>query len=146
VSARNVFVIAALIALFQLNGYSQNVGGPITPQIVARVNITGQTGEIPTTILLTPAKDGTYRISAVMIVTTANNPPGGLWYLKLGFSSDAGPITFPVLGVNSSQIGPSAGEDFPFRSNAGYPITYSVIDTGGAQGSTYELFLVIERL
>jgi len=143
-SKRNSLLFAALVLLLQVCSHAQNVGVG-TPQIVARVNLAGQTVPISPTTLFVPAKDGTYRISAIMVITTANNP-AGFWTVNLGLSPDTGPATFPLLPVNTSQLGLASAPDIPFRSDAGQPITYSVVDSGGAQGSIYELFLVLELL
>ena len=138
--------LATMLLLLSLCSYAQTVG-PVMPQIIARVNLTGQTNPIATTKLVNPTKDGLYRVSAVIVITTANNPPGGLWYVYLGFAPDTGPTTQGVFAANSSQIGGGLNSySYTIRSNAGHPITYAVADNGGAQGSTYELFLILERL
>jgi len=87
-----------------------------------------------------------YRISAVMVITTANSG-AGFWSINLGFAPDTGPTTVSIAQINSNQIG--GGINFyttAFRSDAGHPITYSVVNFFGAEGSTYELFIVLERL
>jgi len=145
VSQRSVLLFAALVLLFQVQAHSQNLGGS-TPQIVARVSLTGQTGPISPTTLLSPTQDAMYRISAVMVITTANSG-AGFWSINLGFAPDTGPTTVSIAQISSNQVG--GGINFyttAFRSDAGHPITYSVVDHNGAEGSTYELFIVLERL
>jgi len=141
-SKRNTVLLVALVLVLQIFSFSQSVS---VPQIVARVSLTGQTGSISPTTLLTPTQDGTYRVSVTMVVTAANSP-GGYWRLQLGLSPDSGPTTFGLMQMSSGQVYIDSAPAYPFRSNAGKPITYSVTDEGGAQGSTYELFLVLERL
>lgn len=139
-----MLLFAALVLLLGVQAYSQNLGS--TPQIVTRVSLTNQTGPISPTTLLIPTQNAMYRISAVMVMTTANSGTGS-WDIDLGFAPDTGPITDSIATVYSNQVG--GGINYfttAFRSDAGHPITYSVVDRGGAEGSTYELFIVLEKL
>lgn len=143
-SKRSVLLFAVLVLMFQVQAYSQNL--VTTPQIVATVSLTNQTAPISPTTLLTPTQSGTYRISAVMVITAANSG-AGYWTTNLGFAPDTGPATDSIAQVNSAQLGGGINlYTAAFRSDAGQPITYSVIDHDGALGSTYELFLVLEKL
>ena len=121
-----------------------------SPQIVARVNLTGQTNSIPTTTFFTPKSDGLFRLSGVMVTTLASNQLTGTWETTIGFTPDSGATTQPWVSTNTAVITGGVNEStLTVRSNAGNPLTYSVsvgANSGDPQGSTYELFLVLERL
>jgi len=141
----NPYLVALMVALATITSFGQTAQPPAYPQIIVRVNLTGQTNEIPTTQMFTPDKDGLFRICGAMVITAASNQPGS-WLMSFTFVSDGGSETESIFGQNSQVVGGGGGDCIPFRSNARIPVTYFVQSNGNPQGSVYELFFVVERL
>jgi hypothetical protein len=133
---------------------------PTFPKVVAKVAITGRTTAIPIKTLLTPTANGLYRVSAYSVVTVPNGNTA-FWHLKLNWTDDYGSencyngtvsgVTCSLLAINSNWE--NYGEyrwghqgAWVVRANAGTPLSYSMVDVGGATGSTYDLFLTVEQL
>jgi len=118
------------------------------PQIIARVNLTGQTNPIPATTIFIPAADGLFRISGVMVITVANGDSTGDWGLGVNWSPDPGPQTLCcVIGANTRFVGGGVSvSTITIRTDAGIPVSYFVQSTGNTRGTTYELFFTVERL
>lgn len=145
---KNLFIYATALWLgLHGTGFGQTATPP-NPQIVARVNLTGQTNPIPTTTIFTPPVDGLFRISGVMVTTVANGDSSGTWGLGVNWSPDPGPQTLCcVIGTNTRFVGGGGSvETITIRSDAGIPVTYFVQSTGNTQGTTYEVFFTVERL
>jgi len=121
------------------------------PRIVAKIHLTGQTSAIPTTTILTPKKNGLFRISAYSSITAPGCNDGGAWDLIFGWADDAGaeqtPFLEPPFLLGCGWVPPydHITITLAVRDNAGMPLTYSVAN-GDATGSTYELFITIEQL
>lgn len=125
-----------------------------SPEIVASVELTGQTTAIPSTTLFTPKTDGLYRISAYMTLTAVGT--GNPWNLVLTWTDDAGVETnLSVISLFSDSVPPHAWGGVPavpptnppfiVRANAGQPVSFSTTNINATNG-TYELFLTVERL
>jgi hypothetical protein len=135
---------------------ASTVGLP-SPVIVAKISLTNQTQQIPTTTLFTPTTSGLYRVSIYFSMTKpvtqlewdtslyftdeagAENMTGGASVARLNYSLNAIPPTAWATTTSGDPVAPVT-----FRAIAGTPVSYSV--SGPASGDTYELFLVAERL
>jgi hypothetical protein len=154
---KTLCVAVLLVGTFALTG-RKSAATPATsftsPQIVAKVNLTGQTTTIPTTTLLVPARSGLYRMTTYLAVTQRGDGQA-YWEFNLGWSDDAGaensnPIEIvdsvgPPTSYANSQSG-WPGAVVTFKSVAGVPVTYSVSSAVGTPTGTYELCVVVERL
>jgi hypothetical protein len=156
---KNLCVAAILLAIIVFTSGNKPadasaVGLP-SPVIVAKVALTGQTAEIPTTTLFTPKDAGVYRISAYLSMTTRGND-GNYLNLNVGWTDDGGPEgPLQMLNVSDAQTTPSAYAFGPssnleqtliVRAVAGAPVTYIVTADGQPISGAYELFLIAERL
>jgi len=125
------------------------VGLP-SPLIVAKVALTNQSAEVPTTTIFIPTQTGLYRVSPYMALTSGSSDSSE-WNLYFGWTDESGQqsdiLMFlagppPSFGQDGRQLGTAVGS-FTFRAVAGQPVTYY---TSGGGGGSYELFLTIERL
>jgi hypothetical protein len=140
-------------------GLSDLTSTSTLPKVVAKVAITGRTTAIPTTNLVTPTANGLYRVSAYGVVTSPNGNTG-FWVLNLNWKDNYGSetcyngtpqgTTCSLLSINSNWENYGeyrwAQNGWVIRDNAGAPISFLVIDQGGAAGSTYDLFVTVEQL
>ena len=97
---RGVFLLMLLVGACA-NSFGQSATRANTtrdsyPRIVAKIHLTGQS-TIPTTTILTPKKNGLYRISAYGVITARLNVCSGAWNLVLGWTDDAGAEQTPIL-------------------------------------------------
>jgi hypothetical protein len=122
------------------------------PRVVASVQLKNQTAQIPTTTIFTPDRDGLFRISAYMDMTTSGNT-NNFWYLDFDCTDEAGPQTYnQLLTVQdvSSLYGGTIQGGFPlavtFRAIAGHPVTYDTSFGGTPANGAYQLYLLIEQL
>ena len=118
------------------------------PRIVSTVELTGQTGSIPTTTLFTPKANGTFRFTGTMGITMGNQCQDGCtWGMTIGFTTDSGPLMIPFIGINAAVVSGGTGNQQILRDNAGQPLTYSVACTqGDRSGSVYEVFITVEQI
>jgi hypothetical protein len=157
---KTLCVVALLLPTFALAQGSKSAPATTysSPQIVAKGKFPNQTVAIPTTTILTPAKDGLYRLSVYVTMTTTGNP-GSTWNYNLSWTDDAGPqslpsflfaldyLTGPFFQFANIGFGASLGGPVTvFEAKAGTPITYSVTQSGPADSSAYSLYYVLERL
>jgi len=113
------------------------------PNIVAQVSLTGQTGSIPATTLLTPQANGLYRVSWVVVVTTASST-GSVISGQLTLADDSGPAgCYPFVTPTSGTSTGSYGGMCVARANSGTPLSYFLAVSGTP---TYELFITVEQL
>jgi hypothetical protein len=121
------------------------------PRVVAKVSLTGQTASIPTTTLLTPTRDGLYRVSGYIDLTTGSS--GGAVDFYLSWTDGAGLEECSQEG-NGACFSVAAYAVPPFldnsatilvRAKAGTPITYS-INYGVVPGVVYDVFVTVEQL
>jgi hypothetical protein len=123
---------------------------PIGPAIVAHAKLTSQTATIPTTTILTPKTTGLYRLSIYQTLTTANPTSQSCWEVILNWTDDAGLEEGQTDCDFGSQTPPEAyvysPQVFTFEITAGSPLTYSVAQFGGSDGTAYSLYYTLERL
>jgi len=127
----------------------QGIQGPPGPGVptVASVQLTNLTSDLPTTTIFTPSTSGLYRISADMVAVQGGS--GGNWNFYLDWTDDAGVAqeegeVFVCAGCGP--YNPARSFPFVFRTNANTPVTYKTSHTPGTEGSTYEVFFVVEQL
>jgi hypothetical protein len=151
-------VLCAILVLFSAAVASSHSARRL-PKVVAKVAVKGRTSGIPETKLLTPASNALYRVSGYGVVTVPNGNTA-FWVLQLNWTDDYGPencyngtqqgIPCPLLTINSNWENYGqyrwAQQTWVVRANAGTPLSYSMVDDGGATGSTYDLFLTVEQL
>lgn len=116
---------------------------PTFPQVVATFQRIGHARGISTTIY-TPKSWGTFRISAVMLLTVANGG-GGYWQGDImttdgSVGVDVGGLFFDTLKPLTSQT------EQPVRLKPGKPVILTVIPGGDTTGSKYNIFVVVEQL
>jgi hypothetical protein len=115
------------------------------PQIVAEVDLTGQTAAIGATPLATPAAAGFYGLTGSLYI---NSPTGNTTVTVVirwtqngtAFSSNAN-LTLGATG-NTLQV---SGSVYLF-ADAGTNITYEVATTNGGGADAYDLHLRLEAL
>jgi hypothetical protein len=120
---------------------------------VAKIHLSGQTSTIPTTTMVTPKKNGLYRISAYGAITVPGKGCNEFWNLILGWTDDAGteqtPILVPplILQCNWAPPGGNITIILAVSDEPGMPLTYRVATAGGDPiSSSYELFITVEQL
>lgn len=140
------FALTGLVLASCVCAWAQ--GGPLSPLIVTRVALTGQTADIPTTTLFTPKADGLYRVSQYMVVTqTGGTRTDPVWIAAIAFNDDAGAEAVPVLEIRSNGTGPKYAEiTTVIRANAGLPVTHTVTGTEYGASGTYEYYVTVERI
>jgi|HubBroStandDraft_6_1064221.scaffolds.fasta_scaffold00136_14 hypothetical protein len=120
---------------------------PYTSKVVARVELKGQSRNIPNTTIFTTGNDGLFRVSAYMIATAASN--GDELGLGISYSDELGPTSQSFLesltgpGCSGGAHGNSCAWVSTMRAVAGSPISYSQFGSGQV---TYDLFFTVERL
>jgi hypothetical protein len=116
------------------------------PTIVAQVALTGQTASIPKTTLLTPKRNGLYRISLYAVPTATVGESAVDFQFMYGDDAGQEFITFSILA--NSVIG-CVGNGCSFtsiaRDNAGVPLTFYAAVPSDSQ-ITYDLFITVEQL
>ncbi len=120
-----------------------NTAGFAQATIVVELNLSGQTGDITTATLYTPAGAGTFRINAYMICSTAG---GGTLALTIGWSDSVGAKTIkPTADVDlASTANGALGTSF--ISSGASAITYATAIAGKTGSPQYKLVLVLEAL
>jgi hypothetical protein len=111
--------------------------------IVATAQLTGQTADISTATLYTPAEAGLYRINVYMICTTAG---GGTLSCTIGWTDIIGAKTLkPTADVDlASTANGAVGTSF--ISSGASAITYATAIANKTGSPQYALYLVLERL
>jgi hypothetical protein len=142
-------LLVGVFALAGRNSAAIPAASLTSPQIVAKVALTNQSGEIPTKTIFIPPQTGLYRVSPYMAMTSGLSNGG--WNLYFGWTDEGGQendiLMFlsgapPSFGRDGQQLGTTVG-GFTFRAVAGQPVTYYTLGSGSG---TYELFLTVERL
>ena len=151
-----VLAVLAVLAVVSGNRFADAApAAPVSPQIVAKAKLTGQTSAIPTTTIFTPEQTGLYRLSVYATLTRTDPSSQSIWNLDVGFTDDAGTFSLnSVLYANGDSFGPFqyegivilGGTVLPLEAKAGTPITYSVVQSGGPDNSAYSLYYTLERL
>jgi hypothetical protein len=133
-------VLFAVVLGFCQTTTTRQTENPGFPRVLARIKLWGKTGPLKPITLFTPKHFGVYRISGVIVVTAQNGNP---YFGSIGYTDGGGAQQLSFLShgvVGDSQVGP-----FVFRDYLGVPIQLW-IDTYGAQGGKYNLFVVIEQI
>ena len=150
ISVHRRTMLLAAFGLIANHSTGLPTAAPKSPVIVKKAARVNQTAPIPTSTLYTPQDDALYRISSVfqLSVPTANNM--GIWCPAFNWSDQVGleQPTPEVACVVANRQPPFAIEHqtFTFRVKAGNPITYRVTNQNDTTGSTYSLYVVVERL
>jgi hypothetical protein len=132
-----------------LSSFGQTAPKFATPRIVATFERLGQTAEIAPTIIYTPKKWGTFRISIVMVLTETNGFHHNFWTGHVSFKDGAGENApyFPNDDANLyADLLETGGSEFPLRAAAGKPIKFSVTSEGTTSGTKYNVWVVVEQL
>jgi hypothetical protein len=131
-----------------------------SPQIVAKAKLSHQTASIPTTTIYTPAQTGLYRLSVYATLLSTGGATGSYWSFNLAWADDVGPQVIDSFLVGYDLTPPGqfvqlwnsgfniamGGPVTTFEAKAGQPITYSVTQPNGSDGSAYSLYYTLERL
>jgi len=125
------------------------------PRVVAKVNLKNQTAVIPNTTIFTPDKDGLFRISVYMTLTSPGFDDSTSWNFDLFWTDDLGAesdidflVLLDVATPPTDYATAFAGfpvSPFTFWATAGHPISYDVTNSQGAIGA-YALRFVVEQL
>ena len=137
---RRACFLLVVVLLASCLSIGQSVPKLTSPQIVATFQRLRQTAEIPPTIIYTPQKWGTFRVSIVMVLTVANGMGSYRWDGIVRVKDAAGGMSFGVglpLGGRNTQVA-----EFPIRAAAGKPLTFSVSPAGDTSGTMYNVFVV----
>jgi len=112
------------------------------PVVEAKIRLTGQTQEIPPTTIFTPKSTGMFRLSFSWAETKGLS--NGAWSTTVRFTN----VTPATLGWSMLTSGIYGYSDYSvgFLAIAGKPVTFEVHPSGDISGSSYDLFIVIERL
>jgi hypothetical protein len=151
-------VLCVILVLFSATIASSNSHRSL-PKVVSKVAIKGRSTAIPQTTLVTPASNALYRVSAYGVVTVPNGNTA-FWNLELNWTEEYGaencyngtqqgvPCSLLTINSNWENYGEYrwAQQTWVVRANAGTPLSYSMVDVGGATGSKYDLFLTVEQL
>lgn len=117
-----------------------NVGSNSVLQIIS---LTGETGDISTTEIITPSVAWFFRVNVYMICTTAG---GGTLTCTIGWTDASGSKTLNVSGdVNLNNIANGATGMAFLRANAS-AITYATAIAGKSGSPQYSLYIVLEQL
>jgi hypothetical protein len=137
--------IALAIALI-LSSALAAMGYVTVPQVVFHKEYLNQTGAIPPTVLFTPSSDNNFRLNVYIAVSNcAGGNGGGDVNIFTTWNDSVASNTFsPVLafcGVNGAT---TFGEGSQIlHVAAGTPISFY---TGNNAGSSYNLYITLERL
>jgi hypothetical protein len=146
---RSTCCLLAILFGSWLSSFAQSAPRLTSPKIVATFERIGQTAEIPPTIIYTPKKWGTFRISIVMVGTEASGNGDAAWTGNLQFWDGAGENQPPYTYYMELQtdIRETASAEIPIRARAGKPIKFSVGSINGStEGSKYNVWVVVEQL
>lgn len=114
------------------------------PIFAAKVSRTGLTSSIPSTTLLTPTQDTTYRVASYVVPVTGTDTGDLSFFLDYadnGGLEETGYYT-SVAGVGCSRV-TSCSYETIIRANAGVPLSYDLFISGNV---TYDIFITVERL
>ena len=112
------------------------------PVVVKRFKLTGQTQRIPTTTIFTPRATGMFRVSLVGVETVAAN--NGAWDIFVDWKGlvSVASTSVHLRTLLLNEVATSA----TFTAVAGTPIHVSSFKVQKVGGSSYDVFIVIERL
>ena len=107
------------------------------------VSLTGQTGDIAATTILTPSVAGLFRIGVYMICTTAG---GGSLSCTIGWTDNVGAKTLaPASAVDLASTANGSTGTSLIRSASG-AITYATAIAAKTGSPQYALYLVLESM
>ena len=136
---------ARLCFLVVILGLCVSSAAQSSPTIVAQVDLTNQTSQIPVTELVTPTNDALYRVS-VYLEVPSRNPTGGQWCVVIGWTDNVGQKKQSTT-VNEADAILWASATILARDLSGNPLSYYVGDCRGKKGTLpYNLFLIVEQL
>ena len=147
-----VLLLGALAVSLAMN--NPTTGTLVGPHVIAKGALTGQTAPIPTTTIVTPTRDGLFRLTAYGTMTKFDGDSSSEWDYRVNWTDDAGRgfVTGQYFG-RGADLGPFAwsgvgahGVTWTFEAKAGTPITYAVTQSGPPDQSAYSLYYTLERL
>ena len=104
--------------------------------IVATLNLTGQTSAISPTNLFTPSADGLFRVSVYIEVTGS-----GVATVDFPYTDGIGGNEVGAIGGSG---GSGQGNHWCIRATSGNPIQYETHINSGSP--TYSLFMAVEQI
>ena len=120
-----------------------NNAGAGQATLVASVVLTGQTANITSTALYTPAASGLYRVSVYHLTTTAG---GGTLTTAIIWTDDAkAQTTSPAANIDLANLGEAASGTSFIRATAA-AISYTATITSKTGSPAYALFITVEHL
>jgi hypothetical protein len=156
---KTIGIAVVLLAAFAFTSGSRSADAspttPIGPAIVAHGKLLNQTTTLPSTTIFTPTHDGLYRLSVYATVSKADPSSQSIWNYNIAWTDDAGAESEGSIvwqsGAFQGQfqyegLFQQGGAVIPVQAKAGTPITYSVIQGGSPDNSTYSLYYTLERL
>lgn len=121
-----------------------NSSGFAQATIVASVQLIGQTGNIATTTIYTPAAAGLFRVNVYQICSVAGT--AGTLATTIGWTDAVGAKTIkPAADIDLASTANGA-TGMSFISTTASAITYASAITGGTGSPQYAIYLVIEAL
>lgn len=150
-----LFLSLAMPCGLSVSSVAQAQTSQPSPRVVAQISRIGQTASISQRTLFTPQKDGVFRLSVYLILTSGdNNSNEGAWFY-LTYTDDVGPELQQNFFGSPGEVGCSFGNGGQggsvctwtslLRAKAGTPITWqtSICPTCS---ETYEVFATLEKL
>ena len=122
------------------------------PCVVAKARLVAQKGPIATATIFTPSRDGLFRISPYMTITTSDPTSQSYWYLAMRWTDDAGTQNATLSSAQGNFLGPATFPfvgtfgDFVFEAKRGTPISLSLTPSPVPDNSVYSLYYVVEVL
>lgn len=120
-----------------------NTAGFGQATIVASVQLTGQTADISTTTIYTPAAAGLFRVNVYMICTTAGT---GTLSCTVGWSDVVGAKTISPAGTVDLASTANGSTGISFISTTAAAITYATAIAGKAGSPQYAIYITVEAL
>lgn len=115
-----------------------------SPVIVGTVSLTGQTSNIASTTIYTPATAGLYRLSVYALTTTAGS--AGVLDVSFNWTDDEQAQSSLMIDDLDLAVDKTAGSNSIFIRSTASAIQYSTTITGGSGSPAYSLFIVAEKL
>lgn len=115
----------------------------LLPSVKDTVSLINQTADKASTNFLNSSTIGLYRVSYVLLVTTADATAGAVT-LSISWTDDASAFSVSSTALVLTALGRTSGE-FIIRLNSG-SIAYSTTHTGSYGTAVYALYMTLERL
>jgi hypothetical protein len=160
---KTLCIAVLLLPRFALAQDPRSAATPFSPPlIVARGKLINQTITIPSTTIFSPTQTGLYRLSVYATLTTVGTV-GAHWSVNVFWIDDSSVPQSALsvlygqdsIGGQFTQLGNvgllaqglfMGGSTTIIGDKAGQPISYSVTQDGGLDGTSYSLYYTLERL